>query len=628
MSTTAASPIRTVRVIDPSIEPDYDPTFVVTLGPQQRQYYKIPASGYTDSSITFNNLTPLGPHRAFMDTFEVEVTVDIVFHLKSDQLVDSQPDVYGLQLNTWTFDSFPLSKCTEQIRTNINGGTFFASPMLYLRAKERYWDDEKLNESYGNVCPCNKPWTANEECYYGVNIDPLEDRTKDFAPSRCNRKNMGYCCFSNGPASSSNNDILPPNYMSSGVRLSPREEKDVTLTVTWREPIFCSPFSSRYDATYGRPLYNITSLDISYNMQNLGNMIRTTHKSYIYSYEIHMRNAQLLYEICTVPEAFQPPSVTTVPYRHIVPYWTEAIGQNPIATASSPKTLTLTSSQFSLNEIPQAIWIFAGPSKLKLQENEEDGWNNTRELHHSYSFNKMALHMTHLNMSFANTTQIFNTTDMYGLYRIAKRNGCRDSFSSWCRQRIPINYTDINPDENYETYVTGAGSFLRIIPGTDFTIDTPLVPGANADNMVIQVTADFEIPPTWPPNFRDVALYLLFEYVGVATITPGQCSITMNPLGNGAVMSEAPIVSAASAQNATDTRDIQGSGFFDKLKDIFSVANQVAKDTGIIGRALSFVPHVGGVLSNVARSLGYGNIGRKRPPPLTGGAVMGLGDFT
>ena len=122
--------VKTAKVIDPRIEPQPDPLYAVTVGPKQNQYYTIPASGISDSYITFNNLTTLGADRAYLDTFELSIKAFITFHMNN-----RGP---GTQYNKWTFDSWPFNKCCDQVRVNINGGAFFSQPMSYVRAKERY----------------------------------------------------------------------------------------------------------------------------------------------------------------------------------------------------------------------------------------------------------------------------------------------------------------------------------------------------------------------------------------------------------------------------------------------------------------------------------------------------------
>lgn len=633
----AAAAVSTVRVVDPRIEPQPNPVYATTVSAKQNQFYKIPTSGLSDSYLTFNNLTTLGSDRAYLDTFELEIEAEITFH--TTQATSGAP-VYG----TWTFDSFPFNKCCDEIRVNVNGGAFFSQPLSYIRAKERYWNEMSINSSYENICPCNKPHMQNElglGADNGVNNFPYDvwggrmmgyiwkDGNGDLqaggaVPTRFGQASNWYMPCSSGVTGSDNSAIIPM-YPING------SGNDTVVPVKWREPIFCSPFSSRIDATYGRPLYNITSLDLAFNMQNLGNMIRCCAGD-ITGYEIHLLNVNLCYQVMTVPPGMAP-SYTVIPYRRYVPYITD-YQMNPLALQSfgNIQKITMTSGVYTLNEVPTAIWIFAAPTKATLQQNEYDGFLDSQgNVHATWTSNKLFLHMNHISISMANTTQILNTATVEDLYRIAKANGCQDSYTSWakCKPILPKScfdngalYTAPYP------YCGGAGSVLRLIPGTDIVLpDQNLVPGANASNMVFQVTADFEYNINLCPRLRDYALWVLFEYVGVAVITPGQCKITMNPLSNGSVMSTAPVVSSTPAETPSQ---VEGSGWLDKLKNILGVANTVAKKTGIIGTALGMIPGVGSVLQGAARTLGYGERKRARMDDVDdvdGGAVIGLGDF-
>lgn len=625
-----ASTVKTVRIVDKRIEPQPDPVYGVAVGPQQNQFYKIPASGISDSYLTFNNLTTLGSDRAYLDSFELEIEATVTFHNSSQHAVimNEADEDEVCPIDEWTLDSFPFNKCCEEIRVNVNGGAFFSTPLSYIRAKERYWDERKINASYGSVCPCNKPWLANELAAVNV-ANRSSKETFTHSPSRLSSANSGYMLSADGVNGTTNRDMVTPY----GTRVATEDfpSEDRTLELTWREPIFCSPFSSKYDQTYGRPLYNITSLDLAFNMQDLRNMIRVRNK-FVDSYDVHLKNVNLCYQVMTIPAGITPPSSTVVPYRRFVPYITD-YARNPVPY--SPTTdphhdqegykIEITSGVYTLNEVPTAIWIFLAPTKALLQQNPPDGWsinqwgglyNETR----TWSFNKVFAQMTHISISCANTTQILNTATPYDLYRIAKANGCQDTFTQWGRQTysIPVNQNN---------WVNPCGSVLRLIPGTDIVLpDQPLIPGSNANNMVFQVTGEFLVPAGFPPNYRDVALWVLFEYVGVATITPGQCQIVMNPI-DAANLNPVTTISPSQVEEPSTT---EGGSWLEKLKSIGSVINKVAKDTKIASQLANFIPGVGPVISKGLNMLGYGKMGKKRAYPsssLSGGAVMGYGDF-
>ena len=696
----AQATVKTVQYLDPRIEPQPDPVYDYVIGPTQNQYYKIPASGLSNSSLTFNNLTTLGIDRAYLDTFELELGVTIRFKLNrpvtAAELCPKPVD--------WVFDSFPFNKCCDEARVNINGGAFFSQPMSYIRAKERYMNQAQLAKSYENICPCHRANLQTEsgrnycsETTNGVRngLAPPAGYSYD-ATMKLLKPDFSYCAdpthpefttslqgtgvptrlgfgmshymqSSEGLVGGFNNSILKRGskvvvQTSGGTdtagweRYYKSDDKDaptqtgqyVVVRVSWREPIFVSPFSSRYDADYGRPLYNITSMDFSFTMQNLGNMIRVintrpisgnpTNYPYVESYDINIDSAQLCYQVMTIPPILNKPLTTLVPYRRFVPYITDYQQSGSSAAANTiPQTggtITISSGVYTFNEMPTAIWVFCGPNKADLQTNESDicgeaNWATTSSTEHgNWDTNRLFGYLKKINISMANTTQILATADIPDLYRIAKANGCEDSFWSWGGDDVinPTYGADYTFASNNTPAVSpmyfGAGSVLRLKPGVDLIVpDQPLIPGANANNMVFQCSAEFYIPPH-SRNHSRYSLWLLFEYVGVAAISPGQCEITMNPLGSGEIMAVSPVMSATS--EATEG-EIEGSGFWDRVKRAAGIAGQLADD-GIISMILKRIPGASGAADWAKKhGLGEPSAKRARGGACAGGAVIGKG---
>jgi hypothetical protein len=683
----AQATVKTVQYLDPRIEPQPDPVYDYVIGPTQNQYYQIPASGLSDSSITFNNLTTLGVDRAYLDTFEIELTATISFKLSADPFVANKTDLNDANdptkwkeccpaLGDWVFDSFPFNKCCDEARVNINGGAFFSQPMCYIRAKERYMNQEKLRSCYESVCPVQRPTTQTES---GRNYNRSFTDTNHHAgfsehmvPSRLGRYTFARGQQGTGEAlfGGFNNDIIQAgreitvgdqikgyeNYYYADLVNVPAQQSAATnlfiVKVKWREPIFVSPFSSRYDATYGRPLYNITSMDLSFTMQNLGNMIRYANfvqvpgagdpaPARVDSYTVHIDSAKLCYQVMTIPPILNKPLTTLVPYRRFVPYITD---YNQMAPETSNLNvdvngaeLSITSGVYTFNEVPTAIWVFLAPSKDIIQTNkvcsfeEASPTQGTVTAYPSWDSNKLFAYIKSINISMANTTQILATAKTYDLYRIAKANGCEDSYWSWAGDETlaPCGIWASRPVENGEADAAkrwtlapsilpyGAGSVLRLKPGVDLIVpDQPLIPGANANNMVFQCSAKFYVPPH-AKELSKYSLWLLFEYVGVAAISPGQCEITMNPLGSGEIMAVSPVMSATSEGSEGQ---LEGSGFWDGVKRATGIAGQLADD-GIISMILKRIPGAKPV-ADWASKHGLGEPCSKRT---RGGAVMGKG---
>lgn len=699
----AQATVKTVQFLDPRIEPQPDPVYDYVIGPTQNQFYKIPASGLSDSSLTFNNLTTLGVDRAYLDTFEIELHCQFTFNLGKTTAADelgnigvrdfTSADAANVEIiprpDEWTFQSFPFNTCCDEARVNINGGAFFSQPMCYVRAKERYMNQRELSRCYENICPVHKPLCQTESgrdynLAYGTGSGDKNflygaAAVDDYRalPSRYGAAMFNMMQSQEGMDGGFNNSIVTLGEYDSttkfykNVRLTGTKGETCIIDVTWREPIFVSPFSSRYDATYGRPLYNITSLDFTFNLQNLGNMIRlsslnienlepssSANDIVVKNYSVHIVSAQLCYQVMTIPALVQKPLTTLVPYRRFVPYITDI--NQALASVSQPlsqtsvkkmdmngvKQVTITSGVYTLNEIPTAIWIFAAPTKATYQRNDPDTWENTPALFNgrikalsytnfpNWESNKLFAFLKHVDITLANTTQILNTATTYDLYRIAKANGCEDSYLSWAGDDVmmpklttgtrnilythPSSGDDQYDDRPLPTMYLGAGSVLRLKPGVDLIVpDIPLIPGANANNMVLQVTATFDIPPH-SPNLSEYSLWLLFEYVGVAAISPGQCEITMNPLGSGEIMGVSPVVSATS--ESTEGQLEGSGGFWDKVKRSARIAGQIG-ESGAISRILKQIPG-GKPAAAWAEKHGLGEPARKR---VRGGAVVGHG---
>lgn len=689
----ASTKINTVQILDSRIDPQPSPTYAVTIGPDQNQWYSLEASGLTNSSINFNNFTTLGPDRAYLDSFELGLEVEVSFTSDvtphDEGTSESHTSYYGYANESllpgagkFMFQSFPFNTVCDQVQVNINGGAFFSNPSQIIRAKERYWKDMYLQSSYANVCPCCKPYAQTESG--SADIFRSEDFLAGvfkFSKSRMLGLQGGNAYSSVGPSGSTNYSAMPqynPEFLH---KTSPPEgmtgDYKVTrkLTLSWREPIMCAPFSSRYDATYGRPLYNITSMDIQFKMlSNLKNMFLLFAPTCLESWEVNITKAFLFYQVLTVSAPI-PHDITIVPYRRYVPFITNGTGTSAeTAVHGTAHDIILKSTVYSLNEVPTAIWIFAAPTLQFLQEvqtlkqipNEGRFFGDTTQV-----TNKLFGFMKKVSISCGNTTQILDTAKPEDLYRIAKANGCEDSYEDWAiadpREHaiipavteVPIpgqaNPTKIIQwgeqilpilnNHGYHDISSGCGSVLRLIPGVDIVLpEQPLIPGANANNLVFQVEAKFDFQfgggnaQTGLNSGKvPLALWILFEYVGVATFTPGNCMVTMNPLGNGAVMQTAPVVSGRQMEEISK---LEGSGWFDKFKEIMTQVNDAAKESKVLSKILPHVhPKVGPILASIAQNLGYGDheMGEDdddesmSPPKGTkrarGGAVMGLGDF-
>ena len=660
-----ATPLKVIPTLDPRIEPQSGPVYTANIPPDQNQWYRIKAD-VTNSSITATNITTLGAKRAFLDTFELEITAEITFKTNAYYANNTVAPDRGLFMP----QSFPFNSVCDQIQININGGSFFSNPSRTIRAVERYWNQAQLQDSYGNVCPCSKPLIQNE---FGVamphNDASIAQGWQAFTRSRMLGRYPAYASSATGPQGSTNFSILP-DYEPLGVAAEDFN-KTQTITVTWREPIMCSPFSARYDATYGRPLYNITSIDMSFKMfGSLKNMFLCMANRSISEWDVKLTAVDICYQVLTVATPIAH-DIVYVPYRRFVPYITNGSKQADATPATGKANdYHFTSGVYTLTDVPTAIWIYAAPQLSYYHDVIELGGPtpvgpNNMVGDRSIMTNKLFGFLKHISISCGNTTQILDTATPYDLYRIAKSNGCQDSYEDWARadpfeayidpHSITVGtsttYTwkhgggvnDVPPDK-----IPGCGSVLRLIPGVDIVLpERPLYPGGNANNLIFQVndaTYDFRYGtnPRGTNNAVPIALWVVFEYVGIAAFSPGHCNITMNPLGDNKITWGAAATEPIGTSSMMPASTTEGSGWTDTLKSVLSSMHGTIKDSRILSKLLEHIPTVGKPLASFASSLGYGDhpMGdddddddddEQRPlvskRARSGGAVLGLGDL-
>lgn len=92
---------------------------------------------------------------------------------------------------------------------------------------------------------------------------------------------------------------------------------------------------------------------------------------------------------------------------------------------------------------------------------------------------------------------------------------------------------------------------------------------------------------------------MCFENTGAVSLIPNGGDINMIPIANPQTVISAPTTTLKD-------KEIFGGSFFDKIKKGLSMANNFAKKTGFVSKALKYIPNYGEQASKIASSLGYG----------------------
>lgn len=526
------SDVLTVNVIDPRLEPPPQAVYPLMQGPLQKQEYKLPASGLSDSMLTFNNMTIPMDGRIFLDTFEIEYTLEVKMGVNGDGKGAYPIPADGL----WTFESFPLAKVTDQCRININGVACISRPAYTIPFLERYWNQEKLLNCYADHCPCLKPNSYNDMCspYSLYSRGRLLDTAPNSVSGTQTDLTGARTIISPYFARQS---INPRNYATN---FTPANNNGTATTLTFliREPIFCSPFSSRLDKNYGSPLYNISSIDFTFTLNDLRNMFSISKALPLNIFSVTIKSAQLCYDVLTVPNGTTLPDSIQRPFIQRTQYITDATWQTPTANILATTPQTITSGVYTLGTVPTAIWLAVAPTQSTYQTYTSNSTDGTFTQYR----NKVFGNITHVNLSLGNTTQILNTASIWDIYRTCKANGLQDDwfgFANTTTGRFVDYYYKTNTDSGTGSWLNiwagdRVGSVLRLIPGVDILIpDNMLVPSSNAKQMnfqaEVQFVMDTDVNSGTAPNIK-LSLWVIFEYSGVLTLSPGHGDLDMMPV--------------------------------------------------------------------------------------------------
>lgn len=590
--------VRTIA--DPRVVSEEGITFNQYVGPLNWEHYKIPASGLSNTQITFANLVTLGTNRIYDSNFEIEYTIEITYNNGGGLSFTNET------LKQWIrMHPFPLHWVTDQLRTNINGAACMTRPQENLLQRMMYWRQHVLDKTC-SYCPHTKTPAILDSA--------LEFTADTQVPQSMLNHQMKY--GKNG----SQNCGTPLPCLSFD---SNTDGATTTMVITLREPVLCPPFNQRLDKIYHPPLFNITSIDIVYQLNNLKAMLEQSSCTAV-TYDmslavpvldttsylnlapsnvtnINITSAQLCFNVASLPTGMNVPPVLNLPYYDNVCYVTNA--SVPSGTTGE---VTMTSGVYTLAQVPTAIYVFVGPNQLYRSDgqpstNLECGFCPIRDI----------------NITMGNNTQLLTTTSELDRYQMALANGLEDvTWEEFTNSIIPLEHTNMANIRDYKQGQHSCKCILRLIPGVDLLIpDKRLVGGTDAEQMVFQVrlTADVTgIPDVMQPS---LALWLMFEYCGVLTIEPVHAAIdmlplkTIPPIGN----IELPSETSEAATGGGEGTNPRGAGIWDVIKSGYRLIKG------------AWNSRIGKKIRGVADSILSGE--EPATKMVKGGSIIGGGDF-
>ena len=558
------------------------------VGPLNWEHYRIPASGLSNTQLTFANLVTLGTNRLYDSSFQIEYTIEVGL-----TKFDPKPHTLDFLRENLRMQPFPLHWVTDQLRVNVNGAACMTRPQENLFQRMMYWRQSVLDKTC-NFCPHTKapviedpPYTISGDASTSIAIP---NHWKKYGKNGSQNEGTPLPC-------------VDFKFSQPGV-----------LSITIREPILCPPFNQRLDQVYASPLFNITSIDLVYQLNDLRGMFfgsldynwdgqawEVSSQAVLapINMEVRITDAQLCFNVASMPAGMTVPPILQLPYYDNVCYVTGAG-----FTEQTTGTREITSGVYTLAQVPTAIYVFVSENQLYRSAPRD--------------VRNMSLPpIRNINITMGNNTQLLVTTSEYDRYQMAIANGLEDvTWEEFHQNYIPFPGRTGGMDDHGRLFGHSSKCILRLIPGVDLLIpDKRLVGGTDAEQMVFQARVNVDIDGVPPAARPYLSLWLMFEYCGVLTIEPVHASIdmiplkTMPPIGNVDTTMDTSVEAAHGGGEGTNPR---GAGIWDWITGGYKAIKGLWNSG--IGKT------VRGAIDNVLDS---------QPPTkkVSGGAIIGGSDF-
>ena len=516
------------------------------VGPLNWEHYKIPASGLSNSQITFANLVTLGTNRIYDSGFQIEYTIELTFASgggQSYQVLNEEQMRSHLRMHP-----FPLHWVTDQLRVNINGAACMVRPQESLPQRMMYWRQRVIDKTC-NFCPHTKTPLVMDA---PVNFDPA-------SPVSQGVLNFQMKYGRNG----SQNFGTPLDCVSFHYDTTANK-----VTITIREPVLCSPFNQSLDEIYQAPLFDVTSIDMVYQLNDLKQMFETSWYTDVTAstfatasgdyepknYIVNITSANLCFNVASMPAGMTVPSMLQLPYYDNVCYVT-----NGNVVAGTTGEVSMTSGVYTLAQVPTAIYIFVSENQLY-----RSGASNS-------PYETSLCPIRNINITMGNNTQLLNTTTEYDRYQMALANGLEDvTWEEFINPYMALPNTDMTRVRDWDQGQKGNKCILRLVPGIDLLIpDKRLVGGMDAEQMVFQVRLTADVTGTPDIAQPYLSLWIMFEYCGVLTIEPVHASIDMIPIKSMPPIGKLDGVAYSNVDLATgggEGTNPTGAGIWDLIK--------------------------------------------------------------
>ena len=365
---------------------------------------------------------------------------------------------------------FPISSIIDTIDLTINGTHFTASANQYIHALMTYTTPEYRDKVFGNNA-YHHPDKSDYTTALGKIDNPLN---KTGEGGRHGETPRGASFYEEIVKYTDNGGIA-----NSGIRIA------------LREPLLLSPLMMEF----GHGMTNINDISVTINWKSdkkrCFSMIETSNALFKVANRTvprELTNAKLVGKIASsvdpqlVVRYYTPQDDIKIPNEIVLPYKQPKVVIQSAVNIGLGTSHTFNSNNIRLNQIPEAVYIYAKRSRATETILTSDSYASIEQL----------------NVSWKNKTGVLSGFRQSELLQTAQANGC-----------------DIQRSE-----VLQGGYVLKLVFGKDLPLDDNESGGTRGDyNWQCDVTVKNH------QSARQFELFQVFVYNGHAIISPNECRV-------------------------------------------------------------------------------------------------------
>lgn len=478
-------------------------SYAVFNGPSSNNYQQAGFNVNSNSMLSFNVQVP--NQDVVIDRYILlQSRVNITIPITASAVANTGDTINGVIVadgkkvfdygNTDAFNAFPLSSCFTTVQSTINNANVSVNLndiFPVIKKLNKHCDLTKYNSQtpcapnsiYGKYRPANTgvPDTSYPNSVLGGanNADPSSEYVNRGSWALDYMNVIHTATYTAGANANNSSTVVAP--FSNGTGDKTAESWSISISATFTEPIFLSPYLF-LDGEYNRQgLLGINTLSFTFNVDGALSKIWSSSNPYITKIEAGNILAttelfsapKLLFNYLTLQPSQMKLTKNILPYQNIERYITTtntSINASLTLVNGTPFSLVtqlLTSNNIQLSSIPDLIIIYVPlPSTTKITATQTAV--TPSNLVDSF------LPITNISVNFNNISGLLSSATQQDLWKMTAR------------------HTDINWSEfrgymlNASNLTTGllpnieptCGSFLVISPSTDLSLPESLSEGS------------------------------------------------------------------------------------------------------------------------------------------------------